>query len=133
MYKGLPKLEKSFEIDMVGEETGVPYVGQFVTKCVLSIQDKQLIELQKSRMSADLANPSGRLFAISTMLSSLRVRLIETPEWWKDLDDGAKILDEEVIVQIFEQCEAKAQEWKDEVKKSSIPKEKAEGNSKKGS
>ena len=37
MYESLPKNEKTFEIDVVGLDTGIQYTGQFTVKCILDM------------------------------------------------------------------------------------------------
>jgi hypothetical protein len=134
MYKSLPKIEKTFEIEVEGETTGIKYEGKFTSKCVLSLADKQSLELEKSRLTADYANPSGKLYAMATMVSSLRARLVEFPEWWKEVGNGSDLLDENVLVDIFDKCEDLALEWKNDLKKASGKEEKEKsGNSKKES
>lgn len=131
MYKSLPKLEKTFTIDLVGETTGLEYKGQFTAKCVLSIRDRQAIELEKSRLTADYANPSGTLFAIASMVSTLRAKLIEFPDWWKEVGLGSDLLDENVLIEVYEKTEDIAKEWKESLKKQAGEEKDKEGNEKK--
>lgn len=133
MYRSLPKMEKTFELDTVGETTGVEYKGQFTAKCVLSIKDRQAVELEKSRLTADYANPSGTLAAIAAMVASLRAKLIEFPDWWKEVNFGSELLDENVLIEIFEKTEDLGKEWRDSLKKKASEDKDKEGNGKKGS
>jgi len=132
MYKSLPKLEKTFTIDLVGETTGLEYKGQFTAKCVLSIRDRQAIELEKSRLTADYANPSGTLFAIASMVATLRAKLVEFPDWWKEVGLGSDLLDENVLIEVYEKTEDIAKEWKESLKKQAGEEKDKEGNEKKG-
>lgn len=112
MYDSLPKREKTIHIDMVGQETGVHYKGDFVVRTVLSMSGKHALELEKTRLMADYANPSRGLVGISITLSNIRAKTIKAPEWWTELGDGAEILDEEVVLAIYDKIMDAENEWR---------------------
>ena len=128
----LPKNEKTFLFNKVGEVTGVTYEGQFVVKCALSLGDKRLIEIEKSRLSADLQNPTGNLDAISRVIANLRVRVISGPEWYNQQVSTMTIIDEEIVFDVYAECLKASDEWMKELKKDS-QKGEDQGNSQKGS
>lgn len=124
----LPKNEKSFMFEKVGEITGYKYDGQFVVKCALSLADKRAIEIEKSRISMDLMNPTGNLDAISRLIANLRVRVISGPEWFNQQVNTMQILDEEVAFEVYSLCLKASEEWIKELKDASN-----QGNSQKES
>ena len=126
MYKSLPNSNKVLNLKVVGETTGLEYEGKFVVKRALSIKDKQSIELTKTRITEDTANPSNSLFAIASMVALLRARLVEYPEWWKELGFGSELLDENVLIELFDKSENLALEWRQSLQ----PKEEELGNGK---
>lgn len=128
MYKSLPSHEKTFTIEVEGDVTGIKYEGTFRTKCALSIRDKQAIELLKSRFTQDTANPSTTLFAMASIVAHLQTRLIEFPDWWKEVGYGSDLLDENVLIQLFDKCEELATEWR----KSLKPKDESEDTESQG-
>jgi hypothetical protein len=128
----LPKNEKTFMFSKVGEVTGMKYEGQFTVKCALSLADKRLIEIEKSRLSADLMNPTGNLDAISRVIANLRVRVITGPEWYNQQVNTMNILDEDIVFDVYGECLKAAEEWMKELKKESNKGE-DQGNSQKGS
>lgn len=116
----LPKNEKSFEINLVGEATGKKYEGTFTVKCILNLSDKRRLEIERSKLSADVANPSDNLSAISGVVANLRVRVVDAPEWFKQSINTLDFLDEEVLFDIFTKCMEKSEEWSSEVKRKSL-------------
>lgn len=115
----LPKNEKSFNFSKEGEITGFKYEGQFTVKCALSLGDKRLIEIEKSRLSVDLMNPTGNLDAISRVIANLRVRVINGPEWFNQQVNTLSILDEDVVFDVYSECLKASEEWIKDLKKQS--------------
>ena len=128
----LPKNEKTFSFSKVGEITGFKYEGQFTVKCALSLGDKRLIEIEKSRLSVDLMNPTGNLDAISRIMANLRVRVINGPEWFNQQVNTMSILDEEVVFEVYSEALKASEEWLKELKKEAGKGDDL-GNSQKGS
>lgn len=116
-YDALPKNERSFHIDVVGDVTGVQYKGEFTAKCVLNMAGKHAMELEKTRLMADYANPSAGLAGIAISLATVRAKVIKGPEWWNSSNGGADLIDENVIFAIFDECIKIETEWKSLLKK----------------
>jgi len=117
VYNALPKNERSFSISLEGDTTSEKFEGQFVAKCVLTMAEKHSKELEKTRILADYANPSASLAGIAEILSTIRTKLIKWPDWWANLDHGSKILDENIIILIYDQILSLERDWKDEIRK----------------
>jgi hypothetical protein len=117
MYNALPKNERTFSIKVEGDTSGETFEGQFTTKCVLNMTEKHSKELEKTRLMADYANPSVTLSGIAEILSTVRAKLTKWPDWWANLDFGAKILDENVIIEIYDEVQALEREWRSEIRK----------------
>ena len=122
----LPKNESSFDFEHVGELSGKKYDGQFTVKCVLSLADKRALEIEKSRLTADLANPTGNLSALGSVIANLRVRVMDAPDWFNQSIMTLDILDEELIFELYARCLDKSAEWRDKVKAKA--EEKTSGN-----
>jgi hypothetical protein len=124
MYGALPKNEKTFHISLEGDTSGEKFEGQFTTKCVLNVSDKHLKELEKTRLMADYANPSSSLAGLAEILSTIRIKLVKWPDWWSSLDYGSKMLDENVIVTIYDEIQKLEQEWRNEIRSKANPQDK---------
>lgn len=120
MYIGdkmsLPKNESTFDFSHVGELTGKKYEGQFTVKCVLNLADKRLLEIEKSRLTADLANPTGNLSALGAVIANLRVRIMDAPDWFNQSIMTLDILDEEIVFELYSECLKKSEEWRQSIK-----------------
>ena len=119
----LPKNEANFDFDHLGELTGKRYEGQFTVKCVLDLADKRALEIEKSRLTADLLNPTGNLSALGSVIANLRVRVLDGPDWFLQTISTLKgLLDEEVIFELYGKCLEKSDEWRESIKKKAIEK-----------
>lgn len=112
MYEALPKNEQSFDVDLVGDTTGVHYKGTFTAKCILNMAGKHAMELEKTRLQADYANPSNGLAGISIALATIRAKITEGPAWWKDSDGGATLIDENIVFTLFDECNKAESKWR---------------------
>lgn len=119
----LPKNEKSFSLDHIGNTTGKKYQGTFTVKCALSMADKRKLEIEKTSLSADFNNPTAELAAISSIIANLRVKVIDAPDWFKQSIRSLDILDEDVYLEVFDKCFEKSEEWLSEVKAKAIGQE----------
>jgi hypothetical protein len=119
MYDSLPKNEKTFDIDVVGDTTGVKYQGQFTVQCILDMAGRHTLELEKTRLMADYANPSRGLFGIATSLATIRTKTVTAPAWWINNEDGAAIKDENLVFAVYDKCNEMEKQWREELKKSS--------------
>jgi len=128
----LPQNEKTFEFSHVGLATGKKYDGKFTVKCILNMFDKREIELEKSRLRADIANPTNLLSSLSHILANLRIRIIKAPTWWEQSLGGFDILDEDAIIALFDKVMAQEDLWHEELKALS-KKGEPEGNPQKES
>lgn len=117
MYASLPKREKTISLDIVGDETGLQYTGEFTIRCILNMASKHALELEKTRLMADYANPSRGLAGISISLATIKAKIIKAPEWWYELGEGAEILDENVIVDLYDKSVLAEAEWRKSIAK----------------
>ena len=119
----LPKNVKSFSLDYVGQITGKKYQGTFTVKCVLNMAEKRRLEIEKSTLSADLVNPTDNLAAIAVITATLRIKVIDAPDWFKQSIKTLDVLDEDVFLEIFDKTREKSEEWYNEVKAKSLGQE----------
>ena len=113
----LPKNERTFLFSEVGDTTQQKFEGEFTVLCIPNMMQKRSIEIERSRLSADLNNPTDNLFSIAVMLGNLRVRVIDGPGWWKDSNGGFTIKDENIIIGLFDKVMKQEDEWREEVRK----------------
>lgn len=117
MYGSLPKRQKSFDIDLEGDNTGLQYKGTFTVKTGLSLQEQHAVELNRTRMMADYKNPTVGLQRIAISLSELETRIVEAPAWWKELGNGYDVIDINIVEEIFLKSMTAEADWKASLKK----------------
>lgn len=117
----LPKNEKTFDFNHVGETTAKKYEGQFTVRCSLNMGMKHQLELEKSRLLADFLNPTSELAGIALILSNLRVKISDAPEWWKQSGGGFNLEDEDVLVELYKALVEKELEYRNEIKAKAAP------------
>lgn len=124
----LPKNEHSFYFTHEGKLTGRKYEGDFKVKCLLSIADQRVLEIEKSGLTVDLNNPTDNLNAIGSVVSNLRVRVLDAPDWFKQSIRSLDILDEEVLFEIYSKCLEAETKWISDIRESTKKEEIKEGN-----
>jgi hypothetical protein len=117
----LPKNEKSFLFSKEGEITLHKYDGQFTVKCVLTAADKRLLEIEQSRLTSDLKNPTANLVALSRVVANLRVRVLKAPDWFNQIIDDLETLDDNILFDVWTECLQASKDWHDELRAKAEP------------
>ncbi len=112
----LPKKESVFDFEHVGGDTGKKYEGSFTVLCLLNMAQKHALELEKTRLLGNYANPTDGLNGISVVLANLRVKIIDAPEWWKQSNGGYAIDDEDTLVALYNKVQDAEVEWRTKLK-----------------
>jgi hypothetical protein len=115
----LPSKEKTFDFEHTGEDTGKKYDGRFTVLCTLNVGQKHAMALEKTRLMGSYANPTDDLGGLAIILSNLRAKVIDGPEWWKQSNGGALIEDESALVVLYRKLQEAEYLWKEELKKKS--------------
>lgn len=110
----LPKKERTFSFSYVSQDSGMVYEGTFTIKCKLNVAEKYQLELEKSRLASDMANPTNGLMGIAIALSTLRTKIVDGPNWWTQ-GRGLGIEDEDTLVSLFDRVEEESLQWRKEL------------------
>jgi hypothetical protein len=106
-----------FSINLVGDFSGNTWVGDFKTKPRLSYRD----QLRKDQIRRELLGgerteqASEDAMSFANLFSSLAVRLTETPTWWKEMNGGIDLLDENVVLEVWKKTMEIAKKANDEM------------------
>lgn len=111
----LPANQTFFDFDYTAE-LGKKYEGQFTVICAMDMRLKHRLELEKTRMLGSYANPTDELAGLSVVLSTLRIRLVDGPEWWKQSDGGYNIQDYDALTALYEKVLTAEAEWRTKLK-----------------
>ena len=93
--------EYTFYFSSKGSETGFKYEGTFKVKCLLNIEEKVDIGLRTDAYNRGSKTVSSGITIMNSTLAELDVRIIESPSFWKDSDYGRKLLDTNIIYEVF--------------------------------
>jgi hypothetical protein len=108
-----------FSVNIIGESTGKPFAGTFTAKTVLTRGDRFVADQRRRELlgaGAQDALPDLQLEAY--MHGQLMVRIIESPEWWKQSEYGKNLEDANVIVELFNLVREKEDQAKESLKKT---------------
>lgn len=111
----LPKKEHIFDFDHTDDE-GKRYDGRFTCKCALNIGEKHAVELEKTRLQGNYANPTDTLAGISQVLANLRIRIVDAPTWWQQSDGGSN-LDEVTLMALYSKVTEGDRLWREKLDK----------------
>ena len=115
-----PKTEKTFNFDYT-TAFGNRYEGSFTVKCLLTIGEKHRLELEKTRLLGNHPNPTDELVGIAVILSNLRHRIVDAPNWWAQSRGGETIKEEEVLAELYSKTQDAEIEWRRELIEKSQP------------
>jgi hypothetical protein len=111
----LPSNQSVFDFNFVSE-LGNKYDGQFTVRTVLDMKNKHVLELEKTRLLGNFANPTDELAGISIMLATLRIKIVKAPEWWNQSDGGYSITDMDVLTKLYSMVQEAETEWRNKLK-----------------
>lgn len=119
----LPPNESTFEVDTIGDTTFKRYEGQFTVRCVLNMGQKHALELEKSRLLGSYPNPTGDLAGLAEVFATVRAKIVDAPEWWKQSVGGTTVRDENVLIYIYTQTVEAERAWRQKVQEMAAPKD----------
>lgn len=110
----LPSMEFEFDLQVLGSESGVNWVGKFKYKRP-SLGARSRIDVMRTRLNGDLENLSQEVRDFNEACSHLRYTLSDFPEWWNECAYGLELYDGNVISEIYNKCMDFEDDWKKKV------------------
>jgi hypothetical protein len=107
----LPTTQSVFDFDFTSE-LGKKYDGRFTVLSVLDMRTKHRLELEKTRLLGNHSSPTDELAGIAIVLATLRCRIVDAPEWWKQSDGGYDITDSDALTALYNKVMAAETEWR---------------------
>lgn len=111
----LPSTQSVFDFEMTSE-LGKKFEGRFTVHCLMNMRQKHLLELEKTRLLGNYSNPTDELAGISIILASLRHRIVDAPDWWKQSDGGYNLTDFDVLTALYDKALNAEVEWRTKLK-----------------
>ncbi len=109
-----PSVERTFYFDYT-TQFGNRYEGNFTVKCLLSAGEKHRLELEKTRLLGNSINPTDELVGLAVVLSNLRHRITDAPNWWAQSRGGETIQEEDVLAELYAKTQDAEIEWRREL------------------
>ena len=110
----LPDRDRAFYFEYK-DEFGNLMEGQFAIKCRLTMRERHLMELEKSRILGGHQNPTNGLMGISVMVATLNAHVKDAPNWWKQCNGGMDLEDENIVVSLFDRVTDEQLGWREEL------------------
>lgn len=111
----LPSTQTVVDFDFTSD-LGKKYDGQFTVLCLLSMRQKHLLELEKTRLLGNYTNPTDELAGIAVILANLRHRIVDGPTWWQQSDGGYNLTDIDVLTSLYNKVLGAETEWRNKLK-----------------
>lgn len=111
----LPKTDITISVDVKGDTTGLRWQGEFTVVAVPTLAQRHRYELERSRLMADLKNPTPSLQAMSEVMATVNTRILKAPDWWKQAYDGIELLDHNIAVAIYDQILDAEETWREQL------------------
>ena len=111
----LPSTQTVIDFDFTSD-LGKKYDGQFTVLCLLNMRQKHLLELEKTRLLGNYANPTDELAGIAVILANLRHRIVDGPTWWQQSDGGYNLTDIDVLTSLYNKVLGAETEWRNKLK-----------------
>lgn len=112
-YK-LPNMDHRFQIQAVGAESGINWVGDFLYRRP-NLQERGMIEVMRTRLNGDLVTLDPDIASFHEAIAHLRFTLKEYPDWWKDSNFGAALHDANVVIEVYNKCIDFEANWKKKI------------------
>lgn len=94
-----------FSISEDGETSGTRWVGKFRAKKKLSLRDQLNRDKVKRELLGTMGGiPDPRPESIAIIVAELSVRLVEAPDWWRELGNGLDMEDGNVVTKIWDEA-----------------------------
>lgn len=110
----LPNMEHKFHIEIVGDESKITFVGDFLYRRP-TLKERAMIDVMRARLSGDLIMIDPEVRAFNEAISYLKFTLKEFPDWWKESDNGSNLYDANVIIEIHSKCMEFEASWREKV------------------
>lgn len=116
MFSVLPPQEHTFTIQILGNKSGQTFEGSFTYARPTLGTNIQIGKTKAFILGGLPVDPDTD--AVADMMATLRHTLVKFPDWWKDSDYGAKLMDLNVLFDLMKQCNdfEKARDAKPEAK-----------------
>jgi hypothetical protein len=95
-----------FSVDVVGELTNNSYVGTFVAKTKLSMRETlRQDEVRRQILGVNPQSAGEDAQRVAAAIAYLSVHIVQSPDWWKELEGGLKIEELNLLAEVNNKCQ----------------------------
>lgn len=93
----------TFNINLIGDNTGKSYNGEFTVRTILSFRQRAAAdEIRRSIIGGNPEFADQNVLAGALACGQLAVRIVKAPEWWASEGLGGQDLkDDNVLIELF--------------------------------
>ena len=106
----LPPMQTVLEIDVVGEDDGRQYKGEFVYKRP-TLRDKATIAINFAKLKKDATDLNEDVALLLYMSAHLKTTIIEAPQWFLDSNGGLDLYSANILTEIYMKTVAFENDW----------------------
>lgn len=100
--------EYTFTVKLTGEKTKKTYEGTFTVKCVLTYEEQVQVGLLLDRYNGGSRTVPDGISRMNRALAEMDVKIAldskgkqKAPSWWRDSDGGRKLIDKNIVLEVF--------------------------------
>ena len=102
----------AFDVHIVGDETLETFTGKFRAKEKLSWADQLGIDrYRRELLGVNAAESTVEVYKRATVISELAAYLTEAPDWWKTSRGGLDIIDDNVVLKVYDEATKVREAW----------------------
>lgn len=111
----LPAMDHEFEIEVRGNLTRKLFKGKF--KChILNLKERGQAGIRKAALNAGVeAVLPVEVRNLHYMVAWLEQSLTESPDWWRESQNGLELMDYDVVDAVYQKVEKFEDEWYEQV------------------
>lgn len=101
--------EYTFQVKIIGEKTKKTFEGSFTVKCILDTQESIDVGLLVDQYNRGSKTVPPGVMQYNRALAEMDLRIVrdertgklKAPSWWIDSDGARKLLDKNVLLEVF--------------------------------
>jgi hypothetical protein len=110
--------DQAFTISVVGDITGETFRGDFRAYKFLTHRQQLMLDQRRREILGTLPDgASVRAVNQATIFAQVQVRLSDAPKWWIESGNGIDLVDDNVVLAVFDNVMKVEQEALEAVKK----------------
>ena len=108
---------ETITVNITGKVTGTLWYGKFKVKQSLSMRDQLTRDKITRELAGTLGTPGAGIEDLAFVLADLSVRIIESPSWWKELNNGLDSKDWNMVKKVWDMASEVETKLMEEIKK----------------